>query len=152
MARKQSPPHVPENSQPDVERFINYVMLHGKKSGARKMMKDCFEIVIKRGYKDPHQTFQRAISNVTPLLEVRAKRIGGSVYQIPIEVTPKRQVSLAYRWLLGAAKGKKGSALSKRLADEFIEAAEGMGSAVKKKEDVFKMAQANKAFAHFARY
>jgi small subunit ribosomal protein S7 len=152
MAKKQSPMHVPENSQPDLEKFISYVMLHGKKSLARQIMKDCFEIIAKRGYKEPHQTFQRAVSNVTPLLEVRAKRIGGSVYQIPVEVTPKRQTSLAYRWILGAAKSKKGSPLAKRLADEFIEAAEGMGSAVKKKEDVFKMAQANKAFAHFARY
>jgi small subunit ribosomal protein S7 len=152
MAKKRSPSHVPETSAADIERFINYVMLHGKKSIARKIMGDAFEIVKNRGYDNPHQTFQRAISNVTPLLEVRAKRIGGSVYQIPVEVPPKRQQSLAYRWLLDAAKNKKGSPLAKRLADEIIEAAEGMGAAVKKKDDVFKMAQANKAFAHYARY
>jgi small subunit ribosomal protein S7 len=152
MLKKNLPSFIPENSSPEIEKLVTRVLLHGKKNIARAIVNQALEIVKNRGYADPLQTFQRAMSNVTPLLEVRAKRIGGSVYQVPVEVSPKRQVSLSYRWILDAARSKKGSPLAKRLADEIIEAAEGMGAAVKKKEDVFKMAQANKAFAHFARY
>ena len=149
---KQAPGHIPANSNELIEKFINYVMLHGKKTVARKVFNNCMEIIKKRGYNKPQETFEKAVRNLFPTLEVKAKRIGGSVYQIPVEVRPKRQISLALRWLLGAAKDKKGSPLSKRLADEIIEAYEGTGTAMKKKEDIFKMAQANKAFAHFARY
>jgi len=152
MTKKRSPQFVPADSNDKVELFVNYIMLHGKKNVARGILRDAFDIIKKRGYQNPADTFLRAVSNVTPLLEVRAKRVGGSVYQVPVEVNPKRQVSLSYRWLLNAAKAKKGASLAKRLADELIAASEGMGDAVKKKEDVFKMAQANKAFAHFARY
>lgn len=149
---KASPTHIPDSSTPLMEKFINYIMLRGKKNGARQILNDTLGIVNSRGYKNTGETFERAIRNVAPILEVRAKRVGGSVYQIPIEVPPKRQQALAFRWLLGAARGKKGSPLSKRLANEIIEACEGTGEAVKKKDDVFRMAQANKAFAHFARY
>lgn len=143
---------MPEQSNAQLETFANYIMQGGKKNVARTILNDAFEIIKNRGYQSPVETFQRAISNVTPLLEVRAKRVGGSVYQVPVEVSPKRQIALTFRWILGAARDKSGSPLAKRLANEIIEAAEGTGSAVKKKEDVFKMAQANKAFAHYARY
>ncbi|MDF2379210.1 MAG: 30S ribosomal protein S7 [Candidatus Gracilibacteria bacterium] len=149
---KRSPQFTPANSTELIEKFINYVMLDGKKSVARRIFKDTLELIEKRGYKKPEETFERAVRNVSPSLEVKAKRVGGSVYQIPMEVQQKRQIALSFRWILSAARGKKGSPLSKRLADELIEACEGTGAAVKKKEDVFKMAQANKAFAHFARY
>ena len=149
---KQAPQFTPEKSTELIEKFINYIMLHGKKSVARRIFSDSMEIIKTRGYKNPQETFEKAVRNVSPTLEVRAKRIGGSVYQIPVEVRQNRQQALAFRWILTAAKGKKGSPLAKRLADEFIEACEGTGTAIKKKEDTFKMAQANKAFAHFARY
>ena len=152
MLKKRSAQHMPEHSNAQLETFANYIMQEGKKNVARTILNDAFEIIKNRGYQNPVETFQRAISNVTPLLEVRAKRVGGSVYQVPVEVSPKRQLALTYRWILGAARDKSGSPLAKRLANEIIEAAEGTGSAVKKKEDVFKMAQANKAFAHYARY
>jgi small subunit ribosomal protein S7 len=149
---KHSPQHIPASSNSTVEKFINYIMLNGKKTVARNIFKQALDIINKRGYKEPLQTFERAIRNVSPLVEVKAKRVGGSVYQIPIEVPPKRQQSLSFRWILTAARKKKGSPLAKRLANELIEACEGQGEAMKKKEDVFKMAQANKAFAHLARY
>jgi small subunit ribosomal protein S7 len=152
MANKRSNAHVPPGSTEQLEVFVNYLMERGKKSVARTILHDSFEIIKKRGYPSPNDTFLKAVSNVTPILEVKAKRVGGSVYQVPVEVNPKRQIALAYRWILGAARGKKGAGLAKKLADELISASEGMGDAVKKKDDVFRMAQANKAFAHFSRY
>jgi len=149
---KKAPSHVPSHSNELIEKFVNYIMIGGKKTTARKIFKDCMDIVKTRGYTKPQESFERAVRNVSPTLEVRAKRIGGSVYQIPIEVQPKRQMALAFRWLLEAARDKKGSPLARRLANEIIEACEGTGSAIKKKEDTFKMAQANKAFAHLAKY
>lgn len=127
-------------------------MLDGKKSVARRAFNDCLDIVKTKGYKNPLETFEKAVRNVSPMLEVKGKRVGGSVYQIPIEVPPKRQIALAFRWILNSARDKKGTPLAKRLANEIIEAFEGTGAAIKKKDDIFKMAQANKAFAHFARY
>jgi small subunit ribosomal protein S7 len=149
---KKAPKFTPPKSTDLIEKFINYIMLHGKKSVARQIFGGSMEIIQKRGYKNPQEAFEKAVRNVSPSLEVRAKRIGGSVYQIPVEVRPKRQQALAFRWILGAAKDKKGTPLCKRLADEIVEACEGTGTAIKKKDDTFKMAQANKAFAHFARY
>ena len=149
---KRSPQFTPEGSTDLIEKFINYLMLDGKKTTARRIFKDSLEMIKKRGYANPKETFEKAVRNVTPTLEVRAKRIGGSVYQIPVEVKQKRQISLSFRWILNAVKSKKGSPIAKRLADELIEACEGTGNAIKKKEDTFKMAQANKAFAHYARY
>ena len=149
---KRSPSYMPKNSTELIEKFINYIMLHGKKTIARKIFADSMAIIKSRGYNKPRETFEKAIRNVQPSLEVRAKRIGGSIYQIPVEVPPKRQLALSFRWILTAAKGKKGSPLSRRIADELVEACEGTGAAIKKKDDTFKMAQANKAFAHLARY
>ncbi|MDP3976301.1 MAG: 30S ribosomal protein S7 [bacterium] len=149
---KHTPKFVPKDSTELSEKFVSYIMSDGKKTTARRVFHDCLKIIETRGYKSPAQTFEKAVRNVTPSLEVRAKRIGGSVYQIPVEVQPKRQLALSFRWIIGAAKGKKGSGLARRLADEIIEACEGTGTAMKKKDDVFRMAQANKAFAHFARY
>ncbi|MDP2691354.1 MAG: 30S ribosomal protein S7 [bacterium] len=149
---KKAPVHVPDNSTDLIEKFVNYIMLDGKKTTARRIFKESMEIIQKRGYNKPQETFEKAVQNLFPTLEVKGKRIGGSVYQIPVEVRPKRQLTLALRWLLSSTREKKGSPLSKRLADEIIEAYEGTGNAMKKKQDIFKMAQANKAFAHFARY
>jgi len=149
---KRAPNFTPAHSNELIETFVNYLMKRGKKTTARRIFGECMEIVKTRGYTKPAESFEKAIRNVSPTLEVRAKRIGGSVYQIPIEVQPKRQLALAFRWMLGAAREKKGAPLSRRLANEIIEACEGTGLAIKKKEDTFKMAQANKAFAHLAKY
>jgi len=133
-----------------VSKFINYVMRKGKKGRARKIVYDTFEILKEKTKKDPLEIFELAIKNVSPSLEVRPKRIGGATYQVPMEVRPERKLALAMRWILGAAKSKKGRSMKERLANELLEAAQGKGVAVKKKEDTHKMAEANKAFAHFA--
>jgi len=143
----------PAESSPIQERFINYLMLDGKKSIARKIFTDTLKLINKKtGGNDPEKIFKAAIDNVKPRLEVKAKRIGGAVYQIPIEVKPGRQVALAFRWLLIAARGKKGATMAQKLANELFDASNETGIAMKKKEDTHRMAEANKAFAHFARY
>ncbi|NUJ97385.1 30S ribosomal protein S7 [Candidatus Gracilibacteria bacterium] len=133
-----------------LEKFTNYVMLQGKKSLAKELMEDTFEQIKSRGQKDPKAIFNKALENVMPKIEVRPKRVGGSIYQVPQEVNPKRQLFLAAKWLIGAARAKKGGAFPKFLASELIDAANETGDAVKKKLDVYKMAEANKAFARFA--
>ena len=135
-----------------IEKFINYLMHQGKKTVARTVLNDCFAIIEKKTGKKGKEVFSEALENVKPSLEVRAKRIGGSVYQIPMEVKPFRQFQLASRWILAAARGKKGAPMADRLANELIQASNNEGSSVKKKEDSHRMAQANKAFAHFAKY
>lgn len=127
-------------------------MLDGKKSIAQKIFNETFKIIVKKTSAEPDKIFKSAIDNVKPKLEVKAKRIGGAVYQVPREVKPNRQLSLAFRWIIGAARGKKGAPMAQRLANEIIEASNEQGSAFKKREDTHRMAEANKAFAHFARY
>lgn len=133
----------------DVAKFINYVMRKGKKSIAKKIVYGCFEIVKEKTKKDPIEIFNLAIENATPLLEVRPKRVGGATYQVPIQVKPERGKALAMRWVIQAAKLKKGKPMKEKLAEELINAANNTGWAVKKKEDTHKMAEANRAFAHF---
>jgi small subunit ribosomal protein S7 len=144
--------HIPVDSTALQEKFINYVMLDGKKSTARRILKETFAEIEKKGHKDPVAIFEKAIENVSPSMEVRPKRIGGAVYQIPREVKAKRRIMLAFRWILGAARSGKGSAIATRIARELMDAAEEQGTAIKKKEDTHRMAAANKAFAHYARY
>jgi small subunit ribosomal protein S7 len=133
-----------------VEKFTNVLMTRGKKSVARRIVHDAMERVRETTKRPPEETFNKALDNVSPLVEVRAKRIGGTNYQVPIEVSPKRRESLAMRWIIQAARGKSGMHMAEALARELIDAAKAAGSAMKKKEDVHRMAQANKAFAHFA--
>ena len=140
------------NSNPVQEKFINYIMLQGKKAIARKIFLGALEEIRKKTNKDPDKIFEKAVVNVTPTLEVRPKRIGGAVYQIPLEVKPSRQTMLAFRWLREGARNRKGAPMYKKLADELLEASNEQGHAFKKKEDTTRMAQANKAFAHLARY
>lgn len=145
--------YIPEGSSLLQERFINSMMMRGKKSVARRIFSDSFvEIGKQEGGQNPERVFEKAIENVKPSMEVRPKRIGGAVYQVPVEVKPNRQISLTFRWIIGAARDIKGKPMAKKLAAVLLEAASGAGPAVKKKEDVHKMAQANKAFAHFAKY
>lgn len=124
----------------------------GKKTVARKIFDDMLLEVGKRGHKVPREIFFRAIENAKPSMEVRAKRIGGSVYQVPFEVSPKRQQMLSFRWILAAARSRKGVPMYKRLTQEILDAADSNGTAIKKKEDVERMAAANRAFAHYARF
>ena len=131
--------------------FINQVMQKGKKSKAQKIVYQAFErIKQKMPDKDPLEVFKQAIENVKPRLEVRPRRVGGATYQVPMEVKPERQTSLAMKWIIGAARARKGKPMYIRLADELIAAYNREGAAFKKREDVHRMAEANKAFAHLA--
>ena len=144
--------HIPEGSSELQEKFINCMMKKGKKSVARRIFTDAMQILRDQGKNDPIDIFHKALSNVKPNMEVRARRVGGSIYQIPVEVNPKRQSALSIRWIVGACRAKKGKAMAARLAQEFADASNETGTAFKKREDVHRMAAANKAFAHFARY
>ena len=134
-----------------VEKFINYVMWSGKKETARKVVYKAFEIIKeKTGNPNPLEIFDLAMKNAGPMTEVRSKRIGGANYQVPREVRTERRLALAMRWIRDAARGGKGRAMHLKLADELIAASKNEGIAIKKKDDTHKMAEANKAFAHFA--
>ncbi len=132
-----------------VSKFINHIMKEGKKSVARRILYDAFDI-IKEKKKDPIESFDSAIENVSPSMEVRSKRVGGATYQVPVPVGKERRFSLATRWIINSARSKKGKPMKEKLAEEILNAASNTGVAVKKKEDVHRMAEANKAFAHFA--
>ena len=133
-----------------ISKFTNYVMLNGKKSLAVSLMNQTFEEIKSKGQKDPKAIFFKALENVMPRIEVRPKRVWGSIYQVPQEVESKRQLFLAAKWIIDSARSKKGANFPKFLALELIEAANETGNAFKKKLDVYKMAEANKAFARFA--
>jgi len=144
-------PYIPENSNPQIEKFICCMMEGGKKSIARKIFHDTIEVIKTRTKDEPMEVFTKAMLNVTPLVEVRPKRVGGAVYQVPVEVNPKRQMALSIRWILNAARERKGMPMAQKLAMELLDASAEQGGAMKKKQDVLKMAQANKAFAHLAK-
>jgi len=135
----------------DIAKFINYLMERGKKSVATNIVYGAFDIIKEKTKQDPRHVFNKAIKRISPLLEVRGRRIGGANYQIPYQVRGDRRFNLACRWLIGASKERKGRPMRIKLADEIVAAANGEGAAVKKKETVQKQAEANKAFAHFAR-
>ncbi len=139
-----------KNNKDMIVKFTNYVMQDGKKSIAKKIMVDAFAEIEAKGQKNPEGIFFKALENIMPRIEVRPKRVWGSIFQVPSEVKPKRQLFLAAKWIIGAARSKKGAAFHKFLAAELIEAANESGTAFKKKLDVYKMAEANKAFARFA--
>ncbi|OGZ18767.1 MAG: 30S ribosomal protein S7 [Candidatus Nealsonbacteria bacterium RBG_13_42_11] len=133
-----------------VAKLINHVMRRGKKTVARKIVYNAFDIIKTKTQKEPLEVFQGALKNATPLLEVKPKRVGGATYQVPKEVTADRGLTLAFRWIIKAAKSKKGKPMREKLAEELIMAFKNEGSAVKKKEDTHRMAEANRAFAHFS--
>ncbi|MFH1866496.1 MAG: 30S ribosomal protein S7 [Patescibacteria group bacterium] len=133
-----------------VAKFVNVIMERGKKSVARKIVYQSFDTIATKTKKDPRDVFEAAIKNVGPMVEVRSRRVGGANYQIPVEVRPDRRLALAFRWIIQAAQAKKGRAMHLKLADELIDASTNQGDAIKKKEDVLRMAEANRAFAHFA--
>lgn len=148
--QKRITPLDPVYNNAAVAKFINQVMKKGKKSTARKIIYDAFEIVKEKTKKEPLEIFELALRNASPLLEVKPKRIGGATYQVPREVRGDRKLTLAVRWILLAARKKKGKPMAEKLANELMEAANNQGAAIKKKEDTHRMAEANRAFAHFA--
>lgn len=154
MPRRGNVPHrevVPDSKYNEkiVTKFINSIMSDGKKSTAEKIVYGAFEVIHQKTKDDPMKVFKKALSNVRPSVEVKSRRVGGSTYQVPVEVRPERRNALAFRWLSIHAKSRKGSSMMDKLALELFDAAENRGEAVKKKEDVHRMADANKAFAHY---
>lgn len=129
--------------------FVNRMMRGGKKSTARNVIYDALQLVEDRAKRDPIEVFEQALRNATPILEVKPRRVGGSTYQVPVEVEPGRALSLAMRWLLQAARARGGRSSAEKLAAELLDASSGQGSAIKKKEDTHRMAEANRAFAHY---
>ncbi len=143
-------PDIMYNSQ-KLAKFINNIMLHGKKETARKSVYKAFEIIKeKTGNPNPLEVFDTALKNAGPTVEVRSRRIGGANYQVPREVRPERRLALAMRWMIDAARSKKGAPIHEKLAEELILASKNEGSAIKKRDDTHRMAESNKAFAHFA--
>lgn len=134
-----------------IAKFINTIMQRGKKTVARSIVYRSFDVIAQKTKKDPRDVFEAAIKNVGPMVEVRSKRVGGANYQVPVEVRSERRQALSFRWIIGAAQNKKGRPMHLKLADELMAAADNQGDAIKKKEDVLRMAEANRAFAHFAR-
>lgn len=132
-----------------VSRFVNAIMRDGKKSTAQRIIYDAFDVIEERTGEQGIEIFKKAVNNVAPLVEVRSRRVGGATYQVPIEVRPERRVTLAFRWIIQYARARKEKSMVNRLASELQNAANGEGGAVKKKDDTHRMAESNKAFAHF---
>ncbi|MBN2379096.1 30S ribosomal protein S7 [candidate division WOR-3 bacterium] len=139
----------PRYSSTLISKFINDLMWDGKKTVAQSIFYDALDLIEKKTKEDGFDLFERAFNNVKPVLEVRPRRVGGSTYQVPVEVRPRRRESLAIKWIIKAARERSEYRMSERLANELLDAAQGQGAAFKKKEDTHKMAEANRAFAHF---
>jgi|TARA_B100001245_G_scaffold116267_1_gene85307 small subunit ribosomal protein S7 len=154
MPRRRSPEKrkiLPDPKYKDiiVAKFMNHIMKDGKKSVAEKIVYGAFDRIDQTVKSDPVELFKKALESIGPMVEVKSRRVGGATYQVPIEVRPSRRQALAMRWLVEAARKRSEKSMDHRLAGELADAAEGKGSAVKKKEDVHRMAEANKAFSHF---
>lgn len=148
-AEKRETTPDPRYGSGQLGRFAGRLMLNGKKSLAFRIIYGALDIVQKQTSKDPMQIMERAMKNVIPLLEVKPRRVGGQTYQIPLEVTAERGEALAFRWIIAAARSRQGSPMSNRLAQEILDASNGDGSATKRREDLHRMAEANRAFAHY---
>jgi small subunit ribosomal protein S7 len=154
MPRRREVPKRPVTPDPKyrnetVAKFVNVIMESGKKSTAERIVYGAFDTMTERGKKDPLALFIQALDNVRPMVEVKSRRVGGATYQVPVEVRPARQMALAMRWVVEAARTRAGKSMGVRLADELMDASEKRGAAVKKREDVHRMAEANKAFSHY---
>ena len=132
-----------------VTKLINQIMRDGKKGTAQKILYESFEMIKEKTKKEPMEVFEEAMKNIKPALEVKSRRVGGANYQVPVEVKPERAQALAFRWLINYARLRNGHSMAENLANEIIDAANGTGASVKKKDDTHKMAEANKAFAHY---
>ena len=140
----------PKFGNETLAKFINFIMKSGKKSTAQNIVYNAFDKIKTDTKKDPMVIFEEALKNVSPQVEVRSRRVGGANYQVPIPVSSKRQRALAFRWIVGAANAKKGKPMFEKLGDILMESSQNLGDAIRKKDDVHRMAEANKAFAHFA--
>lgn len=154
MARRREAPKravVPDVRYDSVHvaMFVNRLMRCGKKSVAYTIMYDAMDLMRERANRDPLELFEQALNNVAPVVEVKPRRVGGATYQIPMEVSPDRRISLAMRWLLAAARSRHGKTMAERLAVELLDASNSQGTAIKKREDTHRMAEANRAFAHY---
>ena len=154
MARRNKPE--PREIPPDaryssvhVQSFINRILRNGKKSVAASLIYDAFDLIQERAKRNPTEVFEQALKNVAPVMEVRPRRVGGATYQVPMEVPAYRRFALATRWLIQAAKARSGKSFSEKLAGEFMDAANNQGTAIRKREEVHKMAEANRAFSHY---
>jgi small subunit ribosomal protein S7 len=132
-----------------LSRFMNAIMLHGKKSGAERIVYGAFDKIESRTSRAPLELFHEALDNVKPPLEVRSRRVGGATYQVPVDIRAERRTSLAMRWLVRSARGRRGRSMSEKLAGELMDASTGQGAAVKRREDTHRMAEANRAFVHY---
>ncbi len=154
MPRRREVPKRPVTPDPKfnsgaLTKFVNVIMESGKKSTAEKIVYGALDTIASRSKKDPLEVFNSALDNVRPMVEVKSRRVGGATYQVPVEVRSDRQMALAMRWITEAARTRAGKSMGTRLADELMDAAEKRGNAVKKREDVHRMAEANKAFSHY---
>jgi len=139
----------PKFGNQEVSKFVNVIMSAGKKAVAERIVYGAFDQIASKSGKDPLEVFSAAVNNVKPVVEVKSRRVGGANYQVPVEVRPSRRLALSMRWLRDAARKRSEKSMGQRLANELIEAAEGRGAAMKKREEVHRMAEANKAFSHF---
>ncbi|MFA6422699.1 MAG: 30S ribosomal protein S7 [Candidatus Buchananbacteria bacterium] len=155
MRGKQAPKRkiIPDAkyNQEYIGKFINYIMERGKKEIAKKIVYDAIDLISLKTKLDPIEVFEQGLRNVSPSVEIRGKRVGGANYQVPVAVRSERSFTLGCRWLIAAAKAKKGKKMAEKLAEELINAYNNEGSAIKKKQDTYRMAEANRAFAHFSR-
>ncbi|ATX78242.1 MAG: 30S ribosomal protein S7 [Reinekea forsetii] len=139
----------PKFGNTQLAKFMNHVMVDGKKSIAEKIVYGALDIVKDKGHENPLELFAKSLESIAPLVEVKSRRVGGATYQVPVEVRPSRREALAMRWLVDASRGRGEKSMRQRLAGELLDSADGKGSAVKKREDVHRMAEANKAFSHY---
>jgi small subunit ribosomal protein S7 len=154
MPRRNRPPK--RKISPDIKynsvlvtQFINKLMMKGKKSTAQRIFYDALDIVESRAKRSGLEVFEQAVKNATPILEVKPRRVGGATYQVPVEVRPDRRLSLAIRWLVASARNRPGKSMAEKLANELLDAANNTGTTIKKREDTHRMAEANRAFAHY---
>ncbi len=148
--KRVTPPDTKYNNV-HISMFINRMMYGGKKSTAQKIMYTAMDLIEERTKQDPVEVFEQALRNVTPAVEVKPRRVGGSTYQVPVEVTPQRGVTVAMRWILQFSRARSGRGMADKLANELLDAFNNTGNSIKRKEDTHRMAEANRAFAHFSR-
>ncbi len=154
MPRRYRPPRRkvtpdPKYSSEIVARFINRLMWNGKKSTAQRILYDAFDIMEERTKRNPVEVFEEALTNVTPQIEVKPRRVGGATYQVPVEIRPSRREALAQRWLIDNARKRSGKSMALKLASELLDAANNQGTTIRKRDETHKMAEANRAFAHY---
>ncbi|HUT14957.1 MAG TPA: 30S ribosomal protein S7 [Anaerolineae bacterium] len=148
VGRRETEPD-PRYGNVMVAKFVNKLMMRGKKSLARRIFYESCDIIEERAHKNPIEIFEQAVQNAAPTIEVKPRRVGGATYQVPVEVSERRRISLSIRWLLQSARARPGKSMSEKLANELMDAAKGVGSTIKRREDTHRMAEANRAFAHY---